>query len=65
MVILNGLSKVPKFRAEHVFFCDNPKSPPEAIKIVTYEEFNIDSFVIPLFHLIFHGQLVSGLLFKF
>ena len=25
-------------------------------KIVTYEEFNIYSFVIPLFHLIFHGN---------
>ena len=34
-------------------------------KIVTYEEFNIYSFVIALFHLIFYGELISGLLFKF
>ena len=26
-------------------------------KIVTYEEFNIYSFVIPLFHLIFYEEL--------
>ena len=34
-------------------------------KIATYEEGNIYSFVIPLFHLIFYGELISGLLFKF
>ena len=34
-------------------------------KIVTYEEVNIYSFVIPLFQLIFCGELISGLLFKF
>ena len=34
-------------------------------KIATYEKVNIYSFVIPLFHLIFHGELISGLLFKF
>ena len=34
-------------------------------KIVTYEEVNIDFFVIALFHLIFYGELISGLLFKF
>ena len=34
-------------------------------KIVTYEEVNIYSFVIPLFQLIFYGELISGLLFKF
>ena len=34
-------------------------------KILPYEEVNIYSFVIPLFHLIFQGELNSGLLFKF
>ena len=32
-------------------------------KIVTYEEVNIYSFVIPLFHLFFYGELNSGLIF--
>ena len=46
MVIPNDLSKVPKFPgAEHCFFGENLKWPPEAIKIVTYEEFNIYFFV--------------------
>ena len=35
------------------------------IKIVTYEEFHIYSFVIPHFHLIFHGELISDRLVKF
>ena len=35
------------------------------LEIVAYEEFNIYFFVIPLFQLIFHGELISGLLFKF
>ena len=35
----------------------NGRQWPE--KIVAYEEFNIYSFVIPLFHLIFHGELIS------
>ena len=35
------------------------------LKIVAYEEFNIYFFVIPLFQLIFHGELISGLLFKY
>ena len=30
-------------------------------KIVTYEEINIYSFVIPLFQLFFYGELISGL----
>ena len=34
-------------------------------KIVTCEEVNIYSFVIPHFQLIFHGELISGLLFVF
>ena len=34
-------------------------------KIVTYEEVNIYSFVTPLFHLFFYGELISGLIFKF
>ena len=34
-------------------------------KIVTYEDFNIYFFVIPLFHFIFYGELILGLLFKF
>ena len=34
-------------------------------KIVTYDKFHIYSFVIPLFHLIFYGEIISGLLFKF
>ena len=34
-------------------------------KIITYEEVNIYSFVISLFQLIFYGELISGLLFKF
>ena len=34
-------------------------------EIVTYEEFNIYSFVIPLFHLIFHGECIHFfLIFK-
>ena len=33
-------------------------------EIVTYEEFNIYSFEIPHFHLIVHGELISGLLVK-
>ena len=33
-------------------------------KIVTYEEVNIYSFVIPLFHLIFHSFHVFFLSFK-
>ena len=35
------------------------------IKIVRYEEFYIYSYLIPLFRLIFHGEPISGLLFKF
>ena len=34
-------------------------------KIATYEEVNIYSLVIPLFHLIFYGELIPGLLLKF
>ena len=58
MVILNDLSKSQSFPgAKHVFFGHK--------EIVTYEEFTIYSFVIPLFHLIFHGEFISGLLFNF
>ena len=67
MVILNDLSKVPKFpRSETLFFWRKSKMAVRGHKqIVTYEEFNVYSFVIPLFHLIFHGEHISGLLFKF
>ena len=34
-------------------------------KIVTYEVVNIQSFVIPLFQLIFYRELISDLLFNF
>ena len=34
-------------------------------KIVTYEEVNIQSFVIPLFQLMFYRELISGPLFIF
>ena len=62
MVIPNDLSKVPKFpRSGTCFFGKNPKWPPEA----RYEEFYIYSFLIPLFHLVFHGEPISGLFFKF
>ena len=48
-----------------MFLFENPKWPPEAIKIVTYKEFDIYSFLKPRFHLFFHGELISGLLFRF
>ena len=51
--------------AEHVFSRKSKMAARGHLKIVTYEEVNIYSFVIPLFHLIFHGELISGLLFKF
>ena len=47
--------------ADHVFFGENPKWPPEAINV--YEEFNINSFVTRLFHLIFF-HLIFFLSFK-
>ena len=67
MVIPNDLSKVPKFpRSGTCFFGRKSKMAVTGHKqIVIYEEFNIYSFVIPLFHLFFHGEPISGLLFKF
>ena len=58
MVILNDLSKVPTFsRSGICFFGQKFKMAARGhIKIAPFEEFNIYSFVIPLFHLLFHGE---------
>ena len=67
MVILNDLVKVPKFpRSGTCFFSRKSEMAARShSKIVTYKEFNINSFVISLFHFIFYGELISGLIFKF
>ena len=67
MIILNDLLKVPKFpRSGTCFFLRKSKMAARGhLKIVTYEEVNIKSFVIPLFQLIFYRELISGLLLKF
>ena len=58
MVIHNDLSKVSKCPRNGTcsFFA---KTHSNITKNLT-----LYSFVIPLFHLIFHGELTSGLLFK-
>ena len=62
MVIFNNLSKVPQFPgAKHVFLRKSKMAARGHTKIVTYEEFNIYSFVIPIFQLSFHEGLISGL----
>ena len=47
------------------FFAKSKMAARGHLKIVTYEEANIYSFVIPLSLLIFYEELISGLLFKF
>ena len=50
--------------AEHVFFAKIQNGRQRLQKNVTYEEFDIYSFVIPLFHLIFHVELIPDRLFR-
>ena len=67
MVILNDLSKRPKFHRSGTWcFWQKSKITARGHKeIVTYEEFSIYPFIIPLFHLNFDGKFIPGLLFKF
>ena len=56
MVILNDLSMYQRFPGQNFFRQKFKMAARGHIKIAPYEEFNIYSFVIPLFHLFFHGE---------
>ena len=47
------------------FFAKTKMAARGQTKIVTYEEFNVYSFVIPLFHMFFHEQLIFLLILTF
>ena len=51
--------------AEHALIRENPKLPPKAIANLQPKNNVTYSFVIPLFPLIFHADLISVVLFKF
>ena len=64
MVILNDLSKVPKFPRSGICFFSKIQNGRHAETIKKlYHIINLTYFVIPLSHLIFHGELIAILFF--